>query len=84
MQNKMNSFIFYAEVQPIFGFWAKIVQTYEISATFPILDEDLKQQLIDMLAIQLKDNRKAGWVDENLNNVLKRNPEEEPSSFKSA
>ncbi len=30
-----------------------------------------------MLAIQLKDNRKAGWVDENLNNVLKRNPEEE-------
>lgn len=45
---------------------------------YPILDEDLKQQLIDMLAIQLKDNRKAGWVDENLNNVLKRNPEEEP------
>ena len=34
MQNKMNEFIFYAEVQPIFAFWAKIVQTYEISATF--------------------------------------------------
>ena len=23
-------------------------------------------------------NRKAGWVDENLNNVLKRKPKEEP------
>ena len=31
-----------------------------------------------MLSIQLKDNRKAGWVDEHLNNVLKRNPETEP------
>ena len=49
-----------------------------IEAVTPILDEDLKQQLLDMLAIQLKDNRKAGWVDENLNNVLKRNPKEEP------
>ena len=49
-----------------------------IEAVTPILDEDLKQQLIDMLVIQLKDNRKAGWVDENLNNVLKRNPKEEP------
>jgi hypothetical protein len=27
MQNKMNLSIFYAEVQPIFAFWAKIVQT---------------------------------------------------------
>ena len=43
-----------------------------IEAVTPILDEDLKQQLIDMLAIQLKDNRKAGWVDENLNNVIEK------------
>ena len=43
-----------------------------------VFTKKMEQQLIDMLAIQLKDNRKAGWVDENLNNVLKRNPEEEP------
>ena len=49
-----------------------------IEAVTPVLDEDLKQQLIDMLAIQLKDNRKAGWVDEHLNNVPKRDPEEGP------
>ena len=46
-----------------------------IEAVTPILDEDLKQQLIDMLVIQLKDNRKAGWVDENLNNVIEKESE---------
>jgi hypothetical protein len=44
MQNKMNSFIFYAEVQPIFAFWAKIVQTYEISATFATRKTPKRQQ----------------------------------------
>ena len=34
-----------------------------IEAVNPILDEDLKQQLIDMLVIQLKDNEKpVGWM----------------------
>lgn len=49
-----------------------------IEAVTPIMDEALKKQMIDMLDIQLKDNQKAGWVDENLNNILKKNPEEEP------
>ena len=40
--------------------------------------EELKQEMIDMLHIQLRDNQKAGWVDENLKNVLKKNPNEEP------
>ena len=31
-----------------------------------------------MLRIQLADNQKAAWVDENLRNVLKRNEEAEP------
>ncbi len=44
-----------------------------IEAVTPILDHDLKQEMIDMLEIQLKDNTKAGWVDEKLNNILKRN-----------
>lgn len=47
-----------------------------IEAVTPVLDKGLRQQLMDMLAIQLKDNTKAGWVDEHLNNVMKRNPSE--------
>ena len=34
--------------------------------------------MLDMLRIQLSDNQKAGWVDEELHNVLKRNEEAEP------
>ncbi len=39
-----------------------------IEAVTPVLDEDLKRELIDMLAIQLADRRKACFVDENLLN----------------
>ncbi len=46
-----------------------------IEAVTPILDEKLKQEMIDMLQIQLQDNVKACWVDEHLNNVYKRNLE---------
>ena len=49
-----------------------------IEAVTPVMDEELKQEMIDMLHIQLRDNQKAGWVDENLKNVLKKNPNEEP------
>lgn len=49
-----------------------------IEAVTPVLDPRLKQELIDMLEIQLADNRKAGWVDEHLNNVLKRRVDEAP------
>ena len=43
-----------------------------IEAVTPILDAALKQEMIDMLHIQLSDNRKAAWVDENLRNIFKR------------
>jgi polyphosphate kinase len=49
-----------------------------IEAVTPILHDDLKQELIQMLRIQLADNQKAGWVDDRLRNVLKRNPDEPP------
>jgi polyphosphate kinase len=49
-----------------------------IEAVTPVLQEDLKQELIEMLRIQLADNQKAGWVDGELRNVLKRNPDEKP------
>jgi polyphosphate kinase len=49
-----------------------------IEAVTPILHDDLKQELIQMLRIQLADNQKAGWVDDQLRNILKRDPEAKP------
>ena len=42
-----------------------------IEAVTPVLDPALKQEILDMLDIQLRDNRKAVWVDEHLRNVPK-------------
>ena len=42
-----------------------------IEAVAPILDKDLKREMIDMLNIQLNDNQKAVWVDDQLRNVYK-------------
>jgi len=43
-----------------------------IEVAFPVYSEPLKRQIIDILKIQLEDNQSAVWVDENLNNVFKR------------
>lgn len=53
--------------------WMKRNLYRRIEAVAPVLDPKLKQEMIDMLYIQLADNQKAGWVDENLRNVMKRN-----------
>ena len=45
-----------------------------IEAVTPILDPDLKSDLIELLRIQLADNQKACWVDGQLNNVFKKRP----------
>lgn len=49
-----------------------------IEAVTPILDEDLKQEMIEMLNIQLQDNQKACWVNNNLRNIFKREPDAVP------
>ena len=43
-----------------------------IEAVTPILDTALRDQLIDMLNIQLADNQKACWIDERQRNVFKQ------------
>ena len=43
-----------------------------IEAITPVLDTKLKREMMDMLHIQLADNRKAVWVDEHLRNVYKQ------------
>lgn len=50
-----------------------------IEAVTPITDPDLKQELTDMLTIQLQDNSRACWVDENLKNIFKYQPGISPS-----
>lgn len=49
-----------------------------IEAVTPILDAELRQELVDMLSIQLADKRKACFVDEHLRNCWKSpHPQEE-------
>ncbi|WP_294082347.1 polyphosphate kinase 1 [Proteiniphilum sp. UBA5384] len=43
-----------------------------IEVAFPIYTELLKRQIIDILKIQLEDNQSAVRIDENLQNVFKR------------
>lgn len=41
---------------------------HRVEATCPIWDEDIKQELKDILEIQLQDNVKARWLDNELSN----------------
>ena len=68
------------EEQIFFGSpdWMRRNLYRRIEAVTPVLDKDLKQEMKDMLDIQLSDNQKAGWVDEHLSNVMKWNPEKKP------
>lgn len=43
-----------------------------IEAVTPVLDPDLRDSLIEMLHIQLADNQKACWVDDQLQNIFKK------------
>ena len=42
-----------------------------IEAVVPILDHELREEIVDMLHIQLSDNQKACFVDDKLNNIFK-------------
>lgn len=44
-----------------------------IEAITPVLDEDIKRTITDILHIQLQPGRKACWVDSRLQNVFKDN-----------
>ena len=46
-----------------------------IEAVVPVLDRGLRQQLVDMLELQLTSDWKACWVDDALRNVFKRTPD---------
>ncbi|RNC65113.1 polyphosphate kinase 1 [Proteiniphilum sp. X52] len=51
-----------------------------IEVAFPIYTQPLKRQIIDILKIQLADNQSAAWIDENLQNMFKRDVKPEDAS----
>jgi len=53
--------------------WMKRNLYRRIECNFPIYDPDLKQEIRDILEIQLKDNVKASQINEKLENVRVRN-----------
>ncbi len=59
--------------------WMKRNLNRRIETAFPILDPALKQEIIDILDIQLRDNVKACWLDENLTNVFKKGGDDQPA-----
>ncbi|MDR1437397.1 MAG: polyphosphate kinase 1, partial [Candidatus Symbiothrix sp.] len=51
--------------------WMKRNLYRRIETAFPVLDKKIKQLIIHILKIQLSDNVKACFIDENLNNIFK-------------
>ena len=51
--------------------WMKRNLYRRIETAFPVLDKSIKQTIIQILNIQLNDNTKACWIDENLDNKFK-------------
>ena len=52
--------------------WMRRNLDRRIETAFPILDPEIKQEVIDILHIQLQDNVKACWLDSELRNCFKR------------
>ena len=58
--------------------WMRRNLNRRIETAFPILDPEIKQEVIDILHIQLQDNVKACWLDSELRNCFKREEGAEP------
>ena len=52
--------------------WMRRNLEHRVEITCPVWHEELKQELIDMLDIQLQDNVKARWLDNELSNEYVR------------
>ena len=52
--------------------WMRRNLNRRIETAFPILDPEIKQEVIDILHIQLQDNVKACWLDSELRDCFKR------------
>lgn len=57
--------------------WMRRNLSRRIETAFPILDKNIKKEIIDILYIQLKDNVKACLIDDNLQNKFKKDDNSE-------
>ena len=51
--------------------WMKRNLYHRVEVVFPIYNENIKQEIIDITELQLKDNTKAAQLDEAHNNIRK-------------
>lgn len=52
--------------------------SYRIETTFPVYDENIRQQVKDFIDIQLNDNVKSRTLDESLSNIYRRDGSDIP------
>jgi len=52
--------------------WMVRNMDHRVEATCPVLDPAIRQEIKDILQIQLSDNVKARWLDNNLQNIYKK------------
>ncbi len=57
--------------------WMRRNLNRRIETAFPVLADEIKNDIIQILKIQLSDNVKACWIDENLQNHFKQNGSEQ-------
>jgi polyphosphate kinase len=63
--------------------WMKRNLSRRIETAFPILDSEIKKEIIEILEIQLKDNVKACFIDEHLRNNFKKDNNPDPVKIRS-
>ncbi|HFA48229.1 MAG TPA: polyphosphate kinase 1 [Bacteroidetes bacterium] len=56
--------------------WMTRNLSWRIETIFPIYDQDIRQQILDMIELQLKDNVKARILDRKMNNFYKKNEDD--------
>lgn len=52
--------------------WMKRNLSRRIETAFPVMDTTIRRMIVDILQIQLRDNVKACWIDDQLRNISKQ------------
>lgn len=66
--NKGNELVYLSSAD-----WMTRNLSWRVETIFPIYDKDVRQQILDMIDFQLRDNVKARIVDQHMNNHYKKN-----------
>jgi polyphosphate kinase len=69
--NKGNELVYLSSAD-----WMTRNLSWRIEAIFPIYDPDIKQQILDIIDLQWRDNVKARILDEEMNNFYRKNEDD--------